>query len=249
MSETIHYRFLVRGGTAANLAAVNEVPKHRELIVETDTGKLKLGNGSTPYNDLDYIGGGGGGAAWLNGVGAPDAGDGEDGDYYLDTDTSDVYAREAGTWDLIGNIKGDPGPPGPPGPASTVPGPAGPPGPSSSCFPTASFNGGSGAIQVGSWCEIFVPFGFEITRWTLVGEPLGNIVIDVRQALYGAYPPMQADSMCGPAAPALAGDIKAQDDTDDWLTTEVASGSVIRFHVAACQGVVRATLTLEGVRS
>ena len=63
-TETIHYRFLVRGGTAANLATVNEVPKARELVVETDTRKLKLGDGVTPYNDLEYIttGGGGGGS-------------------------------------------------------------------------------------------------------------------------------------------------------------------------------------------
>lgn len=51
------YRFLVRGGTAAALAALNEIPLARELIVETDTGKSKLGDGATHYNDLPYFGG------------------------------------------------------------------------------------------------------------------------------------------------------------------------------------------------
>jgi hypothetical protein len=53
---TIPSRFLVRGGTAANLATVNEVPKARELVFETDTRKFKLGNGATAYNSLPYVG-------------------------------------------------------------------------------------------------------------------------------------------------------------------------------------------------
>lgn len=58
MSETIHYRFLVRGGTAANLAAVNEVPLARELVIATDTGALRLGDGMTPWLDLPDLAGG-----------------------------------------------------------------------------------------------------------------------------------------------------------------------------------------------
>lgn len=63
---TIFYRFTLRGGTAADLATVNEIPLGRELIVEVDTQKLKLGDGITRYNDLPYLstgGGGGGGDA------------------------------------------------------------------------------------------------------------------------------------------------------------------------------------------
>lgn len=47
-------RFKLRRGTAANLASVNEVPLAGELVVETDTGKAKLGNGTTAYNSLAY---------------------------------------------------------------------------------------------------------------------------------------------------------------------------------------------------
>lgn len=67
MADTVvSYRFLLRGGTAADLATVNEVPRARELIVEVDTRKLKLGDGITRYNLLPYVttgGGGGGGTA------------------------------------------------------------------------------------------------------------------------------------------------------------------------------------------
>lgn len=62
-TETINYRFKVRGGTAAALASVNEVPLRRELCIELDTGKMKVGDGTTAWNDLPYISGGGGGDA------------------------------------------------------------------------------------------------------------------------------------------------------------------------------------------
>ncbi|GHU73432.1 hypothetical protein AGMMS49992_11970 [Clostridia bacterium] len=43
------------GGTAARMAANNPVLKNRELGVETDTRRIKIGNGSTTWNNLDYI--------------------------------------------------------------------------------------------------------------------------------------------------------------------------------------------------
>jgi len=48
-------RYLVRGGTAANLAAVNEIPLVRELVIERDTLRMKLGDGVTSYNALQYF--------------------------------------------------------------------------------------------------------------------------------------------------------------------------------------------------
>jgi hypothetical protein len=47
-------RFKVRGGTTAALTALNEVPLARELIVATDTGLTKLGDGATAYNSLPF---------------------------------------------------------------------------------------------------------------------------------------------------------------------------------------------------
>jgi len=46
------------------------------------------------------------GAAWLNGTGAPSSGLGNDGDYYLETVTGDVYSKTSGTWAIVANIKG-----------------------------------------------------------------------------------------------------------------------------------------------
>ena len=66
MTVTLDDRFKLRRGTAANLAAVNEVPFGGEIVYETDQGltdgkyKIKIGDGVTHYNDLPYISLGGG---------------------------------------------------------------------------------------------------------------------------------------------------------------------------------------------
>ena len=48
----------LRGGSYAALSAANPLLARRELCVEFDTGKIKVGNGSDRYNDLPYAGGG-----------------------------------------------------------------------------------------------------------------------------------------------------------------------------------------------
>ena len=44
-----------RRGTAEKLATKNEVPLEGEIIVETDTGRLKAGDGVNAYNSLKYV--------------------------------------------------------------------------------------------------------------------------------------------------------------------------------------------------
>jgi Major tropism determinant N-terminal domain/Phage tail repeat like len=58
----------VRRGTAAQWSTANPILALGELGLETDTSKLKGGDGVTAWNSLDYIssagGGGGGGNSW-----------------------------------------------------------------------------------------------------------------------------------------------------------------------------------------
>ena len=48
----------LRRDTAANWSTNNPTPSAGEPCFETDTGKLKIGDGATAYNDLAYQGGG-----------------------------------------------------------------------------------------------------------------------------------------------------------------------------------------------
>jgi hypothetical protein len=58
---------------------------------------------------LSALFGGGGGTVWLNGVSAPTAGQGTNGNYYLNTTSGDISFKTGSTWSVIGNIKGAPG--------------------------------------------------------------------------------------------------------------------------------------------
>ncbi|WP_308525818.1 G5 domain-containing protein, partial [uncultured Streptococcus sp.] len=81
------------------------------------------------YNGTDGANGAAGaagrnGAELLSGPKVPTADDGKDGDTYIDATTGDVYKKENGTWDKIGNIRGPQGLKGEAG----VAGPQGPQG-------------------------------------------------------------------------------------------------------------------------
>ena len=56
--EQVKYssRFTIRRGLQEDLISINETPLEGELIIETDTLKMKLGNGIDKYNALSYIG-------------------------------------------------------------------------------------------------------------------------------------------------------------------------------------------------
>lgn len=56
------------------------------------------------------------GATWLFGTNAPSA-EGKNGDFYLKTDSFEVYKKGEGSWEKVGSIKGDKGDAGPAGPA------------------------------------------------------------------------------------------------------------------------------------
>ena len=44
----------LKGGSALAMAAANPLLAQREIAVEVDTGKIKVGNGSNFWNDLPY---------------------------------------------------------------------------------------------------------------------------------------------------------------------------------------------------
>ena len=48
--------FSLRGDTAARWAQFNPILADRELVLETDTGKFKIGDGVTVYASLPYAG-------------------------------------------------------------------------------------------------------------------------------------------------------------------------------------------------
>ncbi|MCD6502447.1 hypothetical protein J7L01_07570, partial [bacterium] len=62
------------------------------------------------------------GSNWWDGSGAPGAGTGDDGDYYLNNDNSDYYYKSSGSWTLKGNLRGTGWFSGDGNPVDTIPG-------------------------------------------------------------------------------------------------------------------------------
>jgi len=57
-AQTINGKVLLRNDTASNWTTANPTLGKGEFGIESDTGKLKIGDGSTAWNSLDY---------WCNG--------------------------------------------------------------------------------------------------------------------------------------------------------------------------------------
>lgn len=53
--EVIHYRFRLRRALAATWVALNDILLDGEFGLEKDTGRLKIGDAVTPWNDLAYV--------------------------------------------------------------------------------------------------------------------------------------------------------------------------------------------------
>lgn len=98
----------MRRSDAAVWASSNPTLAQGEMGVELDTGRFKVGNGTTEWNSLAYSSGDDGvdGSVWHSGTGEPGVELGVDGDYYLDTADGSVH-RKNGTWSVVANIKGE----------------------------------------------------------------------------------------------------------------------------------------------
>ena len=104
----------LRRGWASDWTATNPVLSPGEPGVEMDTGKMKFGNGTTPWNDLPYTA--------QDGAAGPPGEQGEDGFVLSATPPPDTGVLWGDTtMEGSGNMPGPPGPAGPPG----APGPPG----------------------------------------------------------------------------------------------------------------------------
>jgi len=148
MSNTISasiFQLSLRGDTLARWTAFNPVLADREIVLETDTGQFKIGNGVTAYLSLPYgglVGPTGPQGTSINIVGSvATVGDlppsGNPNDAYIVQAGGDLYVWDGSAWTSVGQIVGPQGPTGPTGqtgatgPTGAVgnTGPTGPTGP------------------------------------------------------------------------------------------------------------------------
>lgn len=112
-----------------------------------------------------------------------------------------------------------------------------------------TFDGGGGAIAVGSSASVRLPYGLVISRATMLGDVSGSMTVDVQVDTLAAYPPTTGDSIVASNPPRLASQSASEDVTLTGWTTTIAAGAVVRFQVLSNTIVGRLTLILDGVRT
>lgn len=110
-------------------------------------------------------------------------------------------------------------------------------------------DGGGSAIAANVQMDLEIPFGFEITAWTVLADQSGSIVIDVWKDTYANYPPTVADEMAASNHPTITTSTKGQDTSLTWTSTTVTANDIIRINVDSCTTIERATLSLRGYRT
>lgn len=105
---------------------------------------------------------------------------------------------------------------------------------------------GGGVALTGSFTRyVRVPFTGTITKWTLLADASGAIVIDVWKDTFANFPPTDADSITAGNEPELSTDNEAEDATLTGWSTTVTSGDVIGFNVDSVSGLMWVSLMLE----
>lgn len=95
----VQTKIQVRRDTAANWTSVNPTLTAGEFGYETDTGKVKIGNGSSTWTALSYLGSGASITISDTPPASPTAGN-----LWFESDTTKTYVYYSSTWVEIGSI-------------------------------------------------------------------------------------------------------------------------------------------------
>lgn len=114
----------------------------------------------------------------------------------------------------------------------------------------ASFliDGGGATITTGIKGDLVIPFAATITKWSLLADQSGSIVVDLWKDTYANYPPVIGDVITASAKPTISASTKGQSSTLTGWTTSVAAGDVIRINVNSITSIQRVTFVLELTR-
>jgi hypothetical protein len=110
-------------------------------------------------------------------------------------------------------------------------------------------DGGGAVITTGIKGDLVVDFPCTITRWTLLGDVSGSIVVDIWRDSYANFPPVVGDKITAAAPPTIAGATKGQSAALTGWSPAIAAGDVLRFNVNSAASITRATLALTVTRT
>lgn len=106
-------------------------------------------------------------------------------------------------------------------------------------------DGGGATITTGVKADVEIGFDATITKWTLLADQSGSIVVNVWKDVYANYPPTSGDKITASAPPTISSATKGQSSTLTGWTTGINAGDTLRFNVDSVTSIQRVTLALE----
>ena len=110
-------------------------------------------------------------------------------------------------------------------------------------------DGGGAAISTGKKIQIECPYAVTLSRYTMIADQSGSIVIDVNRSTYSGF--NTTASICGSGKECtISGAYKAQDtDISNWTDVTIDAGDILEFEVDSCTDITRVTLSLLFTRT
>lgn len=106
-------------------------------------------------------------------------------------------------------------------------------------------DGGGLVIATGVKADIELGYAATITKWTLLADQSGSIVVNIWKDTFANYPPTVADKITAAAPPTITTATKGQSSTLTGWTTAITAGDTLRFNVDSVTSIQRVTLALE----
>ena len=111
-------------------------------------------------------------------------------------------------------------------------------------------DGGGSAITTGKKAQVEISFACILSRYTMIADQAGTIVIDINRSIYSNFPTTASICGSGKECTIAATNQKSQDtDISNWTSVEIAAGDVLEFEVDSCTTITRCTLSLKYARS
>jgi hypothetical protein len=104
---------------------------------------------------------------------------------------------------------------------------------------------GTDVIPLGVYTDISMPTGGTFTKWRLLADAAGDLVVDLWKDVYASYPPTVADTITGSDKPTLTADDESESATLTGWTQVFEEGDTIRVNVDSSATITLATLILE----
>ena len=101
-----------------------------------------------------------------------------------------------------------------------------------------------GSITAGDYRDIQVPYGCEVLSWLVLGNILGDIVVDVWRDTVANFPPTSGDSIAGSGKPTIVSGTSATGDTTGWTSTTLVKDDILRFSVDSVNTFTQVTVSL-----